>query len=362
MASTRNILSQSNDLHAQLGRRNFMKLCGVGTVGLGFGVSIFTRGYAFAADTAKDEAHRILMKGTKNFGGVKVAEITPNDMFYLTTYDGVPDVDLASWSLRIEGLVQKPLRLSMANLKQMTDRTEAVTLECIGNPVGGTAIGNAVWQGVNLNRILEEAGPKSGIKKVAFYAAEGYTDSIPYEMATAGQVFLAYQMNGVPLPKQHGFPLRAIVPGIYGMKNVKWLQKIELVNYDFKGYWEKRGWSDVATIRTLSQILMPMAGKTIPAGTYVVGGIAYAGGRGIRQVQVSVDGGGSWHPAELKPPLSKFAWTLWRYQWRDIHKGNYRLKVRAIDGTGKLQESAGFFGSSYPDGATGIQEISIRAE
>ncbi len=362
MDHTRHPTSRPDVPAVQLDRRNFMKLCGVGTVGLGLGVAVFTRGYAFASETTKTEVHRILMRGTKDFRGFKVNEITPNDMFYLTTYDGVPNIDVTSWSLRIEGLVEKPQHLTMAHLEAMQNKTEAVTLECIGNPVGGSAIGNAVWEGVTLQRILEEVRPKHGIQKVVFYAAEGYTDSIPFAMATAGQVFLAFKMNGVPLPKQHGFPLRAVVPGIYGMKNVKWLQKIALVDYDFKGYWERRGWSDVAVIQTLSQILMPMQGKTIAAGTYVLGGIAYAGGRGIRQVEVSTDGGSTWHAAELRPPLSRFAWTLWRYQWTGIQPGGYRLKVRATDGTGKLQAAGGFFSSSYPNGATGIQEISIRAE
>lgn len=126
--------------------------------------------------------------------------------------------------------------------------------------------------------------------KTVLYAGDGYSDSIPYELSQSGDVFLAYRMNGEPLPRQHGYPLRLIVPGIYGMKNVKWLSKIELVNYDFKGYWEKRGWSDSAVIPIMFEILMPMGGKTVPPGHYVVGGIAFAGRHGIGRVQVSLDG------------------------------------------------------------------------
>jgi DMSO/TMAO reductase YedYZ molybdopterin-dependent catalytic subunit len=343
-------------------RRNFMKLFGLGTIGLGFGVSVFTRGLAFGEETAKDEAHRLLMVGTKDFKGVKISEITPNDMFYLTTYDGYPEVPLGTWSLRIEGLVDSPLTLKMEDLKGMMDKTEAVTLSCIGNPVGGDAIGNAIWEGVTLKKVMGLVGPKPGIKKVVFFAAEGYTDSIPFELAMDGEVFLAYKMNGDPLPRNHGFPLRAVVPGIYGMKNVKWLQKIELVNYDFKGYWEKQGWSDTAEILTLSQILMPMDGKKVPRGMNVVGGIAYAGRRGIRQVEISLDNGRTWSPVELKPPLSRFAWTIWRYEWKAEKKGTYRLRVRATDGKGMLQESGTLFGRSFPDGAKGIQEIKVSVE
>lgn len=343
---------------SELCRRNFIKLA-VGTIGLGFGVSVFKGGYSFARDTSEDEAHRLLMQGAREFKGVKIPEITPNDMFFLTQYDSSPDISPAGWSLSIEGMVEKPTVLTMANLTGMTDKTEAVTLACIENPVGGDLIGNAVWEGISLKKILDLAGPRAGIRKVVFYGAEGYSDSIPFEMATAGNVFLAYKMNGEPLPKEHGFPLRAIVPGIFGMKNVKWLKKIELVDFDFKGCWEKEGWSDTAEMLTLSQILMPTAGKPIPAGTYVIGGIACAGARGIRLVEVSMDDGNTWYPAELKPPLSPFAWTVWRYEWKDAGKGKYVLRVRATDGAGNLQESGSLLSDSYPSGARGIHEVKI---
>ena len=167
--------------------------------------------------------------------------------FYITTYsDKVPDVKYDAHSLRIEGLVDKPYTLTMKELEAMKDRTEFVTLQCIGNPVGGDSIGNALWDGVTLKRILDRAQPKTGIVKAAFFAGDGYSDSIPYALAQSDDVFLAYRMNGEPLPREHGYPLRAVVPGIYGMKNVKWLSKIELVNYNFKGFWEKKGWSDEA--------------------------------------------------------------------------------------------------------------------
>lgn len=149
-------------------RRNFLQLLSLGTVGLGFGVSIFTRGYAMAEEADKDTAHQLLMQGTRDFKGVRISEITPNDMFYLTAYDGVADISPDTWQLRIEGLVEKPMTFKLEDLEKLMDRTEAVTLCCIGNPVGGDSIGNAVWEGVTLKRVLELAGPKSGIKKVVF--------------------------------------------------------------------------------------------------------------------------------------------------------------------------------------------------
>jgi len=199
--------------------------------------------------------------------------------------------------------------------------------------------------------------------KTVFYADDGYSDSIPYYLSLTEDVFLAFGMNGEPLPVKHGYPLRAIVPGIYGMKNVKWLSKIELVNYDFKGYWEKRGWSDEAIIPDKSQILMPMDGKTIPLGNYVVGGVAFAGRFGISNVQISLDNKMTWHDAALKPPLSKWSWTLWSYNWRPSASGDYTITVRGIDRAGEVQESPSFIGKllgSFPDGAKGLHSVNVK--
>lgn len=347
-----------------LSRRELFRKIGMGTLGLGFGVSVFDGIYKYAAAAAEKDKHELLVKGTVNFKGFTAKEITPNNEFYITTYsDKVPDIDPAKFILRIEGLVEKPYALNMKDIEKMKDKTEFVTLECIGNEVGGDAIGNALWDGVTLGKIIEKAVPKKGIIKTAFYAEDGYSDSIPYSLSLSEDVFLAFRMNGEPLPKKHGFPLRAIVPGIYGMKHVKWLSKIELVNYNFKGYWEKRGWSDDAIIPIKSQILMPMEGKSIPAGNYVIGGIAFAGRYGISRVQISLDRGKTWNDAEIKAPLSKWAWTLWRYDWRPSKEGSYEITVRGIDRAGKIQESKSLVGrvlGAFPDGAKGYHSVNVR--
>ncbi|GAB4390552.1 MAG: hypothetical protein Kow0025_23350 [Thermodesulfovibrionales bacterium] len=346
-----------------LGRREFLRGAGLGTLGLGFGVSVL-RDISYAAD---EGTHELLTRGTMNFKGFMAKEITPTEEFYVTSYSTmVPSIDYDRHTLRVEGLVEKPYEATMAELERMRDRQTFVTLECIGNRVGGDAVGNALWEGVSLRKVLERALPGRGARKVAFFAAEGYSDSIPYGLAMGEDVFLAFRMNGDRLPPVHGHPLRAIVPGIYGMKHVKWLSKIEVLNYDFKGYWEKKGWSDEAVMPIKSQILMPMDGKTVPAGHYVVGGIAFAGRHGISRVEVSVDGGGSWHEAEMKPPLSEWAWSLWRYDWRPEKEGDFTLKVRAYDRKGNRQESGSIlgrvFGATFPDGAQGIHsvEVSVR--
>jgi len=349
-----------------IGRRRFVKLMGLGTLGFGFGVSIFDSIFQSAVSAAKtdeEQKHMLLAVGTVDFMGFKAKEITPNSEFYITTYsDNVPAIDYNAHRLRIEGLVEKPYTLTMKELEAMKDRAEFVTLQCIGNPVGGDAIGNALWDGVTLNKILDKAQPKPGIVKAVFHAGDGYTDSIPYDLARSDDVFLAYRMNGEPLPREHGFPLRAVVPGIYGMKNVKWLSKIELVNFNFKGYWERQGWSDEAIMPVKSQILMPMSGKTIPQGNYVVGGVAYGGRYGISRVQVSVDGGRTWAEAAVKAPLSKWAWSLWEYDWKPSRAGKYALQVRGIDRSGNVQESGSLIArvtGSFPSGSKGIHEVDV---
>ncbi len=357
------------EIRSSIGRRGFFKFLGLGTLGLGFGVSIFdaifTRGRVEAADqkSTEETAHRLIMVGTVDFMGFKAKEITPNNEFYITTYSTVtPDIDASKHRVRVEGMVGKPSLFTMTDLEAMQDKKEFVTLQCIGNPVGGDAIGNALWEGIIFRKVLDLAQPGSGIVKAALFGEDGYSDSIPYELARSDDVFLAWRMNGEPLPKQHGYPLRLIVPGIYGMKNVKWISKVELVNYEFKGFWEKKGWSDEAVIPLKSEVLMPMGGKSIPLGKCVVGGIAFGGRFGVSRVQVSVDGGRTWADAQVKPPLSKWSWSLWEYDWTPEHKRDYKIAVRAIDKSGKVQESTSLLGrvtGSFPSGAKGIHQVEV---
>ena len=344
-------------------RRAFLRNACTAALGLGFGVCIFPGIYQFAEARRQTSPHEIYMKGTINFNGFNAKEVTPNDEFYITSYSSkVPDIDPDKFRLRIEGRVKNPYSLTLAELQAMRDKQQYVTLECIGNPTGGSAISNALWDGVILKKVLERAKPESDIVKTAFSAADGYSDSIPYELSLSEEVFLAFRMNGAPLPPVHGYPLRVIVPGIFGMKNVKWLSKIELVNFDFKGYWEKKGWSDEAVIPLMSEILMPMGGKRIPPGHYVIGGIAFGGRHGVGRVQIYVDGE-NWRDVELKPPLSKWTWRLWRSDWTPSREGNFSIRVRAFDRSGKVQESASLLGrvfsTTYPDGARGIQSIEV---
>ncbi|MBM4124916.1 MAG: hypothetical protein FJ246_08215, partial [Nitrospira sp.] len=202
--------------------------------------------------------------------------ITPNEEFYVTSYRSPPSVDMRDWALTLKGLVEKPLTLSYLQLLARPGVSEIVTLECIGNRIAGDAVSTAAWEGVPLKALLVEAEIHSKAYDVVFRAADGYSDSITIERALVGDVLVAYRMNGAPLPQGHGFPARIIVPGVYGMKSVQWLTEIELVEQDYRGYYQKQGWSDEATVKTMSRIDLPGHGETISAGIYDVKGLAFA--------------------------------------------------------------------------------------
>ena len=288
----------------------------------------------------------------------EVAPITPNDEFYITSYRTPPFVVVDDWTLTIKGLVKSPHTLTYSQLLARATQSEIVTLECVGNGVAGEAIGTAEWEGVSLKALLEEAGVDSKAVDVVFHAADGYSESLPVERALMGDVLVAHKMNGETLPFGHGYPARMIVPGVYGMKSVQWLTEIEVVPRDYIGHYQKNGWSDEATVKTMSTITDPQDGDTIQYGTSkVIKGFAFAGIRGIRAVEITTDGGQMWHPAKLKPPLSSKAWVFWTYKWEPYRQGDHRIVVRAIDGTGQLQSS--IEQAPFPNGASGIHEVIV---
>ncbi|MEP6887593.1 MAG: molybdopterin-dependent oxidoreductase [Nitrospirales bacterium] len=296
------------------------------------------------------------------FGSPQPQKLTPaitsNEEFYVTSYRSPPTVRVEEWELQVGGLVENPLTLNYAELLARPKVSEIVTLECVGNTVAGEFISTAEWEGLSLRTMLEEVKPASDAYDVVFHAADGYADGITLERAMAGDVLIAVKMNGVPLPQGHGFPVRMIVPGVYGMKSVQWLTKIELIAGDYKGYYQKKGWTDDATIRTMSRIDLPLHGDAIHGGAYFVKGLAFAGVRGIQALEVSTDGGQIWNPATLGPPLSPYAWQFWSYDWRIASPGRHTLVVRATDRDGRVQSS--LEQEPYPDGATGLQEVTVK--
>ncbi|MBW3591785.1 MAG: molybdopterin-dependent oxidoreductase, partial [Actinobacteria bacterium] len=284
-------------------------------------------------------------------------EISSNDDFYNIDINIVkPSVDHETWRLKIGGLVDEPYELTFEQLQNDFEVVEIVhTLTCISNRVGGDLIDTAVWRGVRLRDVLERAGLRNGIVDLVFTGAEGYTDSIPVDKGLQDDTLVVFGMNGESLPREHGFPARIIVPGIYGMKNVKWLTAIEAVDTDYKGYWMVRGWSDTARIKTSSRFDLPTDSSRVQSGARLAG-VAWAGDRGIRRVEVSTDGGKTWSEALLKRELSPITWRLWAAELERA-SGEVTILVRAIDGAGGRQE--GEPTDPHPAGASGYHEIRV---
>ena len=284
-------------------------------------------------------------------------EITPVRDFYTVSKNFIdPSVDVGGWRLRIDGMVDHPIELTYDQLRALPASEGYYTLMCISNEVGGDLWGNARWKGVKLHTLLEQAGVQAGVVKAVFTGADDYKDSVTVDRALHPDAFLAWEMDGAPLAKEHGFPARLLIPGIYGMKNVKWLRGITLVSDNFKGYWQARGWDDGAPYQTASRIDVPRPRLTLAAGPVDVGGVAFAGDRGIQKVEVSADQGQTWQEAQVKPGLSPYTWQLWSARV-DVAKGVRSLQVRATDGAGHVQVHTE--APPFPAGSTGYHTVDV---
>ena len=287
------------------------------------------------------------------------AEVTSNDQYYVVSKNLVsdPTVDGKSWNLAVDGQVEHPFILNYQEVLALPMQKQYESMMCISNEVGGQYMSNALWEGVPLMDLLQRAGVKPGASKVVFQAVDNYSDSIHLSKALEPTTLMAVYMNGVPLPQNHGFPVRMLVPGIYGMKHCKWLTRIEVVNYDYKGYWQQRGWSDAAPIRMTARIDTPLDGTNAAANrsTYIAG-VAFSGKQGISEVDVSTDGGQTWQRATLKQPLSALTWVVWELEWRP-KPGNYLIVARAIDMEGNVQSP--IEEPPLPDGSSGYHTITV---
>jgi len=288
------------------------------------------------------------------------SEVTDNRIFYRVDIDPIPpQLDFDQWTLKISGKVNNPYSLDKSGLMALPTIDEYAALECVSNTINppSALISNAKWTGVPLGTILNQAGIPAEAKYVVFHCADGYSVGIPLNRAMKPEALMAYKMNDQVLSNGHGFPLRAIVPGIYGMMNAKWITEIEVVDHVYFGFWQERGWSNDAKIKTTSIIYYPPSDANVH-GPIPIAGVAFAGDRGISRVEVSVDGGGTWNEALLKPPHSPYSWVLWAYQWTPTNIGPYRILARAYDGTGKAQDPTAM--PPFPEGASGYNIIEVN--
>ncbi len=287
--------------------------------------------------------------------------ITPNGDFYrIDTALVIPKVDPATWSLTIDGMVDRPQTLTYDELVEASTEVETVTIACVSNEVGGNLVGNATWQGVRLADVLERAGIQQGASQIVGHSVDGFTAGMPTATALDGRVALiATAMNGTPLPQRHGFPARLIVSGLYGyVSATKWLSRIELTTWEAtEGYWIPRGWSKEAPVKLTSRIDVPQR-SSISAGLTPIAGIALSPSIGISQVEVSINDG-PWQSAELGDHSNDNTWVQWHLPWHATN-GDHIIRVRAIDNDGNVQDETPR--SVAPDGATGFhrRRVTVR--
>lgn len=278
-------------------------------------------------------------------------ELTATENFYRIDINLTPPrIDAERWRLAVDGLVDRPLSLSLEDLKARPSISQAITLECISNPVAGDLISTAVFTGVRLREILADAGIRAAARAVHVQAADGFFESIIQQDIEDDRTLLVYAMNGEPLTAEHGAPLRVYIPNRYGMKQPKWIMRIEAIEHERPGYWVTRGWDHDAIVKTTA-VIDAVTAPASTTGSIEAGGIAFAGARGISRVEVQVDGG-PWSEATLRaPPLGPLTWMQWSYAGQST-PGRHVLRVRAYDGRGKLQPTAN--ATPHPAGASGV--------
>jgi DMSO/TMAO reductase YedYZ molybdopterin-dependent catalytic subunit len=287
-------------------------------------------------------------------------EVTPTGQFYVVSKNFFdPTVDVAHWSLKVSGEVNTELKLSLDEFIKAAPAVERYqTLECISNEVGGDLISTAKWKGVRMKDVLTQAGVKQTARSVVLRSTDGYTESLPLEVAMDPESLLAYEMNGERLSQKHGAPVRVLILNRYGMKQPKWLVALELSDKDYtsvRGYWELQGWSIEAIVKTNSAFRV----ETLEGSALMLGGWAFAGNRGISKVEFSPDDGKTWLPAALKePPLGLNCWQFWSAEWKPPAPGDYAVKVRATDGKGQLQPAEAT--PTLPDGVQGYHTVKVH--
>ncbi len=344
--------AESGEFTPAIGRRALI-LGGLGVLIAGGGIGLLRRLYRIATFN---------YDGTQYKGRI-VQPITPNDLFYCVTKNVIdPRVNVDLWHLEVNGLVQNPTTYRFQDLKAFNQVEQETTLMCISNGLDAGLISNAVWKGITLRDLIDPAGPMADARRVRLFGVDNYTDTIPLEKALDPTTLLAWEMNGRSLPDRHGYPLRAIVPGYFGEKHVKWLTRIELTGDNVKGFYETQGWGPDFMTPTRSRIDAPDHESRFSlgqlSGPIEVKGIAFGGDRGISRVEISDDDGETRTDGNVHYAGTKLTWALWTYEWRPDGPDDYTLVVRATDGEGAVQEWEE--DRSPFSGVTGFHKIAVQ--
>jgi DMSO/TMAO reductase YedYZ molybdopterin-dependent catalytic subunit len=283
--------------------------------------------------------------------------LTPNIDFFIRNHFDTPRINAETWNLDIDGLVSAPMKVSYSDLLLRGSVRRAVTVECAGNGSGRAGVSTAMWSGVPLAELLKQVGPRPQATAVVFYGTDvsggevvplgtHFARAIPLEKAMDPSTLLVYEMNGEPLPPEHGFPLRALVPGWYGMDSVKWLTRVEVLGQPFEGYFQREEYmavrangerQPVTRMQVNSKFFRPSEGEEIRVKTYRLEGVAWAGDSRVAKVEVRIDPGGDWEATNLAPGKETMVWTPWSYNWNIARPGAYTLEVRATDDEGRSQ-------------------------
>jgi DMSO/TMAO reductase YedYZ molybdopterin-dependent catalytic subunit len=296
--------------------------------------------------------------------------ITANQDFYIVTKNAVSDpfLDVDKWWLVIDGEVERPIELDYQSLRRLPTVELTRTLECISNfvsqcdlvPFGCDLISTARWRGARVSDVLEMAGLKPGVISLAVLCADEYVTALPIQAAFDPETLLVYEMNGETLPREHGYPIRLLVPGRYGMKNAKWVRALRPLRREFLDWYGQRNWSRDGVVKTMTRIDVPASGATLDPGEHRIAGIAYASDRGIQRVEYSVDGGAVWQVAELiEPQPGRDAWVRWQGRFTLSPGSALTILARATDGAGEVQTET--FSLPEPNGGTGWHTCEIRA-
>lgn len=299
------------------------------------------------------------------YNGPGVLPITPVDKFYSVTKNVVdPEINRDLWRLEIAGHVNSPQTYSFDDLQGFEQVDQETTLMCISNRIGAGLFSNANWRGVRMRDLIEASGLKDGAYEVVLHGADAYSDTFDIEKAMSDETLVVYEINGEPLPRKHGYPVRVIVPGRYGEKNVKWVTRIDVATEDVQGFYESQGWGPDFQPRTRSDIFAPSARRlregvfelrdqVIRGQAVTIKGRAFSPGNGISAVEVSTDDGETWDPADIFYPGTIWTWAQWSFEWTPSEPGEYVIIPRCVDGNGVPQD--GEVIGIIPQGASGYQ-------